>query len=78
MIVLFCLAGEGLNLTKSSPCYDFNFTKVSSLILTLNFVMLGIGYYGVVNPEHKLFAMIGGFLPFFAMFFFCNLCHEFL
>ena len=43
--------------------------RIMGLILTLNFVMLGIGYYGVVNPEHKLFAMIGGFLPFFAMFY---------
>jgi bacteriorhodopsin len=38
-------------------------------ILILNGMMLGIGYYGVVNPENKLFAMIGGFIPFFAMFY---------
>ena len=40
-----------------------------AIILALNYAMLGIGYYGVVNPEIKLFTMIGGFIPFFAMFY---------
>ena len=40
-----------------------------SAILALNFAMLGIGYYGVVNPEIKLFTLFGGFIAFFVMFY---------
>ena len=40
-----------------------------SAILALNYAMLGIGYYGVINPELKLFTMFGGFIAFFVMFY---------
>ena len=38
-------------------------------IIVLNYHMLGIGYYGVVHPRYKLFAVLGGFIPFLAMFY---------
>lgn len=38
-------------------------------IVFLNYLMLGIGYYGVIHPQYKWMAMIGGFIPFFAMFY---------
>ena len=38
-------------------------------IIGLNYLMLAIGYYGVINPQIKLIAMIGGFIPFFVMFY---------
>ena len=38
-------------------------------ILILNAIMLGFGYYGVINPENKLFMLIAGFIAFFAMFY---------
>jgi hypothetical protein len=39
------------------------------VIIVLNYLMLGIGYYGVIHPEYKIMTMIGGFIPFFAMFY---------
>ena len=39
------------------------------VIIVLNYLMLGIGYYGVIHPEYKIITMIGGFIPFFAMFY---------
>jgi len=38
-------------------------------IILLNYCMLYIGYQGEVYPEYHLYAMIGGFIPFFAMFY---------
>ena len=38
-------------------------------IIVLNYLMLGIGYYGVIHPEYKIMAMLGGFIPFFVMFY---------
>jgi len=38
-------------------------------IIVLNYLMLGIGYYGVIHPEYIIMTMIGGFIPFFAMFY---------
>ena len=45
-----------------------HFTTICFIVI-LNYLMLGIGYYGVIHPEYKLYAMIGGFIPFFAMFY---------
>ena len=44
-----------------------------SMILALNFAMLGFGYYGVVNPKFKLIALIAAFIPFFIMFYFSSI-----
>jgi hypothetical protein len=38
-------------------------------IIFLNYCMLFIGYQGEVYPKYRLQAMIGGFIPFFAMFY---------
>ena len=43
--------------------------RIMASILVLNYAMLAIGYYGVVCPQYKLFTMIGGFIPFIAMFY---------
>lgn len=62
MLIVLCIF-----LSKNS---NKNITfRTMSIILALNYAMLGIGYYGVVNPELKLFTMIGGFIPFVAMFY---------
>ena len=45
-----------------------HFTTIFSII-TLNYLMLGIGYYGVAYPKYKVLAMLGGFIPFLAMFY---------
>ena len=54
-----------------------HFTTIMSIMI-LNYFMLGIGYYGVINPQYKFFAMIGGFIPFFAMFYliYINFCGK--
>ena len=62
MLITLCIV-----LAKNAK-KKINFRTMFS-ILGLNYLMLAIGYYGVINPEIKLFAMIGGFLPFFAMFY---------
>ncbi len=62
MLITLCLV-----LAKNSN-QIIHFTTMFS-ILALNYLMLGIGYYGVAHPEYKLMAMIGGFVPFFAMFY---------
>ena len=38
-------------------------------IIALNYCMLYSGYQGEVYPQYRLYAMIGGFIPFFAMFY---------
>jgi bacteriorhodopsin len=38
-------------------------------IIVLNYCMLFIGYHGELYPQYHLHAMIGGFIPFFAMFY---------
>lgn len=45
-----------------------HFTTMASIIV-LNYIMLGVGYYGVAYPQYKILALIGGFIPFFAMFY---------
>jgi bacteriorhodopsin len=69
MLVTLCIV-----LAKNSKEL-IHFTTMSSIVV-LNYLMLGIGYYGVIHPEHKLLAMVGGFIPFFAMFYliFVNYC----
>ena len=62
MLVTLCIV-----LAKNSN-QVIHFTTMFSIIV-LNYLMLGMGYYGVIHPEYKLCAMIGGFIPFFAMFY---------
>jgi len=62
MLITLCVV-----LAKNSK-HLIHFTTIFAVIL-LNYLMLGMGYYGVVHPEYKLYAMIGGFIPFFAMFY---------
>lgn len=40
-----------------------------AIIVLLNYLMLLIGYLGVIYPTYKTIAMIGGFVPFIAMFY---------
>jgi bacteriorhodopsin len=62
MLVTLCVV-----LAKNSKQL-IHFTTIISIII-LNYLMLGIGYYGVVHPQYKLLAMLGGFIPFLAMFY---------
>jgi hypothetical protein len=62
MLITLCLV-----LAKNSKQL-IHFTTLFSIII-LNYIMLGIGYYGVANPQYKLFTMLGGFIPFLAMFY---------
>ena len=62
MLITLCLV-----LAKNSKQL-IHFTTLFSIII-LNYIMLGIGYYGVSNPQYKLFTMLGGFIPFLAMFY---------
>jgi bacteriorhodopsin len=39
------------------------------IIVILNYAMLFIGYLGETNVLNRIVAMIGGFIPFFAMFY---------
>lgn len=39
------------------------------IIVVLNYIMLLVGYLGEVNILSRIMAMIGGFIPFFAMFY---------
>ena len=60
-------------LLSLSTVLAFNIKKTISLsvlitVLLLNFLMLYIGYLGEVGTLSKMTAMIGGFIPFFAMF----------
>ena len=62
MLITLCIV-----LAKNSKQL-IHFTTIGAVVI-LNYLMLGIGYYGVIHPEYKLYAMIGGFIPFFAMFY---------
>jgi bacteriorhodopsin len=62
MLITLCIV-----LAKNSNQL-IHFSTIISILL-LNYMMLGIGYYGVLHPEHQLLAMIGGFIPFFIMFY---------
>jgi bacteriorhodopsin len=62
MLITLCLV-----LAKNSK-QIIHFTTLFFIII-LNYLMLGIGYYGVAHPQYKLLAMLGGFIPFFAMFY---------
>ena len=62
MLITLCIV-----LAKNSKQL-IHFTTLFSIII-LNYIMLGIGYYGVANPQYKLFTMLGGFIPFLAMFY---------
>lgn len=42
---------------------------VMSLIIVLNYIMIGLGYLGEVTNFSKILAMIIGFIPFFALFY---------
>jgi bacteriorhodopsin len=62
MLITLCLV-----LAKNSKQL-IHFTTIFS-ILILNYLMLGFGYYGVAHPQYKLYAVLGGFIPFFLMFY---------
>ena len=62
MLITLCVV-----LAKNSKQL-IHFTTLFGVVI-LNYLMLGMGYYGVIHPEYKLYAMIGGFIPFFAMFY---------
>jgi bacteriorhodopsin len=62
MLVTLCVV-----LAKNSKQL-IHFTTIFSIVV-LNYLMLGIGYYGVIHPEYKLMAMLGGFIPFLGMFY---------
>jgi len=42
---------------------------VIASIIALNYCMLFMGYQGELYPQYRLQAMIGGFIPFFGMFY---------
>lgn len=43
--------------------------KIIGAIVILNYIMLYLGYLGESGVLNRTYAMIGGFIPFFAMFF---------
>jgi bacteriorhodopsin len=62
MLITLCLV---LGINSKKPIH---LTTMISIV-ALNYLMLFIGYYGVIHPSIKLMAMIGGFIPFIAMFY---------
>ena len=62
MLITLCLVLK-INSKKS-----LHLTTMLSII-ALNYMMLFIGYWGVINPSMKSIAMIGGFIPFTLMFY---------
>jgi len=61
MLLTLCLV-LGHNIGKSLRL------SIYTLIIIMNFSMLGIGYLGEVNHWDKLITSLLGFIPFFAMF----------
>jgi bacteriorhodopsin len=62
MLVVLALV-LGLNSKK-----NIHFPTIAAIIF-LNYCMLFCGYQGEVYPKYRLYAMIGGFIPFFVMFY---------
>jgi len=62
MLVTLCLV-MGFNSKQK-----IHFKTILSIIV-LNYAMIGIGYFGELHQPYQIFTMIGGFIPFFAMFY---------
>lgn len=62
MLITLCLV---LGLNSKQKIY----IKTILSIMSLNYLMLGIGYFGELYKEYHIFTMILGFIPFCLMFY---------